>query len=382
MRPPASPTHGQPSRKTSTDGERLPGSSSRLSVVPPIPQEHDARRSCEARSRSSPGSDGLDRSGGTASASSSRPEAPDASSPLPSSAAMQGMGVATSAPCETEAASPKHVIGTPRRRSEGPRRSSQRLVKSVGGYAKQNPDATSDCDSDDETSASTGSHDKTRSDDESYPPSTGRGDGGQGAGGRVDEADDESDSPPPKRRKHSRSPASTRRKRGRGALSAGADAVNSLPRAGTSRSACGVPSPPSSHCSSQSSPPSITSAKFEEWSLPNATLKRITLGDGRTTFQLQFDWDPHVDSRQAGCPSSNGRGAPAPRKGCRRKRDAASSDVFTKEEDELLIRLKEGSERLTWPTIHRQFSEGFPERRSQASLQVHYSTKLKRRKGS
>ena len=56
---------------------------------------------------------------------------------------------------------------------------------------------------------------------------------------------------------------------------------------GTSRPACGVSSSPLPHCS-QSSPPSNTGAKFEEWPLPNAKLKRITLGGGRTTSQLHL----------------------------------------------------------------------------------------------
>lgn len=382
MRPPASPAYSQTSHKTGTNEESL-GSSSLSSAVSSTPQEHDAEGSCDARSRSSLGSDSLDRSSGNAPASSSCAEAPEASSPLPSSSSAperQGIEMATGTSCETEAPSPKQALGTPPRKSKRPRRTSQRRVKSISGYANPNPDATSDSDSGDETSASTGSHDKTRSDDESYP-SPGRGQGGQGAGGGVDdEADDESDSSPPKRRKLSKLSASIRRKRGWGLPSVGADAVNSLARAETSRSACVIPSPPSSHCSSQSSPPSITGAKFEEWPLPNATLKRITLGDGQATFQLQSDWDPREDSRQVDSPS-NGLRAPTSRKGVRPRGDAASSAAYTPAENEFIISLKEGHGGRNWATIHREFNEKFPGR-TKGSLQVHYCTKLKDRTAS
>ncbi|KAG9249692.1 uncharacterized protein F5Z01DRAFT_468701 [Emericellopsis atlantica] len=384
MHPQAPPTHGQASENIRIDGECLPWSSSRSSAVPFIPQEHDAGQSCESRSRSSPGSDGLDCSDDAAPTSSSCPKAPEACSPLSSSwSVLQGQGteMATGTPCENEAASPKHATGTSRRRSERPRRASKRNARSIGGYATSNPDTTADSNSDNDTGASTGSHDKTRSDDESYP-SPGRGEGEQGAGSGVDEADDESDSPPTKRRKQSQAPTSTRRKRGRAALSVGTDVANSPARAGTCRSACGVPSPPSSHYSSRSSPPSHTGAKFQEWFLPNAKLKRITFGGGRTTFQLQFDWDPHVDGRRADSPSSNGLRAPTSRKGVRPRGDAASSTAYTRAENEFIIRLKEGQGRRSWATIHREFNDKFPVQRTKGSLQVHYCTKLKDRTAS
>ena len=379
MHPPSPPAHGQPSEKTRIDGGSLPWLSSRSSAVPSIPQGHDAGQSCESRSRSSPGSDGLDCPDDAAPASSSHAKTPEVSSPLSSSSsAPQGQGteMATGTPCETEAVSPKHATGTSRRRSARPRRTCQRRVRSIGGYATSNPDTTADSNSDDDPSASTGSHDKTRSDDESYP-SPGRGEGEQGVGSGVDEADDESDSPPPKRRKPSQAPTSTSRKRGRAALSVGTDVANSPARAGTSRSACGIPSPSSSHYSSRSSPPSHTGAKFQEWFLPNAKLKRITFGGGLTTFQLQFDWDPHVDGRRVDSPSSNGLRAPTSRKGVRPRGDAASSTAYTREEDEFIIKLKEDGR--NWATIHRDFNDEFPVQRTKGSLQVRYCTKLKDR---
>lgn len=197
---PASPTHRQPSRKTGTDREYLPRSSSQLSTVPSIPQEHNTGRSYKARSRSSHSSEGLDRSGGAASAPSSRPEAPGAYSPSPnpsSTPETQGIGIVTGRPYKTEATSPKHAIETPRHRSERLWQTSQRLVKSISGYANLNPDATSDSNSDDKTSASTGSRNKTHSDDDSYPSSSSRSNGRQGASSGIVKANDKSDSPHP-----------------------------------------------------------------------------------------------------------------------------------------------------------------------------------------
>lgn len=92
-----------------------PGRSQKLHAVPSTRQGDDAGRSCEARSGNSLSSDGPG-SGGAASAFSSRPEAPETFSLLPSSSsAPQGhiMEMATGRPCETEAASPKHAIGHP-----------------------------------------------------------------------------------------------------------------------------------------------------------------------------------------------------------------------------------------------------------------------------
>ena len=46
--------------------------------------------------------------------------------------------------------------------------------------------------------------------------------------------------------------------------------------------------------------------------------------------------------------------------GVQRKRDLAPSIAFTPQEGTLVIELKEGKNSLTWPAIHRQFSQPFP----------------------
>lgn len=162
------------------------------------------------------------------------------------------------------------------------------------------------------------------------------------------------------------------------------NAVKSSAHTATSHSAHNIPSPPPSRRLSHIRPARTASAKFEEWHLPNATLKRVQLSNGRTTFQLQFDWDPCGDGQPAACPNSDGTQSPVLRKGGQRRPEAVSNPSFTPEEEELpvLINLKEGKEGLTWAAIHKKFSEQYPERRSRASLQVRYSTKLKRREAT
>jgi hypothetical protein len=52
--------------------------------------------------------------------------------------------------------------------------------------------------------------------------------------------------------------------------------------------------------------------------------------------------------------------------------------TFTPKEDRLLKRLRV-KEQLPWDAVYREFSKEFPDRRSCASLQVRFSTKLKER---
>ncbi|KAI5455869.1 hypothetical protein BGZ63DRAFT_99816 [Mariannaea sp. PMI_226] len=102
-------------------------------------------------------------------------------------------------------------------------------------------------------------------------------------------------------------------------------------------------------------------AKFEEWPLENAVLKRVTQ-NGKATFQIQFDWAPCTGGGHMG----------------KAKRASGPKGKYTPQEDALLIKLKKSREKLTWPEIHQRFNEAFPERdRSQQSLQVHWCTKLK-----
>ncbi|RYP04081.1 hypothetical protein DL764_004675 [Monosporascus ibericus] len=126
-----------------------------------------------------------------------------------------------------------------------------------------------------------------------------------------------------------------------------------------------IPSPPSSHTSNNdqgSMEPDF--AKFEEWPLENAYLKRVT-ENLVTTFQLQFSWDS--------C-TKNGHET-------RNRRDPPKSRgvAFTEEEDDLLIKLKR--QELSWQETYEQFTENFPGR-SKGTLQVRYCTKLKGRRAN
>jgi len=340
-------------------------------------QVDDATRSYGTRYGISPGIDESDRSRGTSPASSTRPGTPKAGSPMPTSPSQprrRGMGIKADTSCGSGATTSRDTSRSrsPRKRRSNPRRTSQRSLRNISASVNSGPDTRSDSDSDD-TSVSSRRQPETYDDEEFHPPYWSEcGHGGSGGGDQT-ETDEELGSPPPKRSKSCRSPASPSRRRR--SASTSLDPDTSVAQARTTESACKIRSPPLSHDSSQDS---LGSAKFEEWLLPHATLKRVTLGNGRTTFQLQFDWD----DRQARCPRSNKSRAPMLRKGNRRRLDAGPRLAFTPEEDELLLKLKNGKNGLTWPAIHRLFSDHFPGRRSQVSLQVHYSTKLKRRSES
>ncbi|KAK4072648.1 hypothetical protein Purlil1_13292 [Purpureocillium lilacinum] len=122
---------------------------------------------------------------------------------------------------------------------------------------------------------------------------------------------------------------------------------------------------------------SAIDARFEEWPLQNAILKRVIVA-GMATFQLQFEWPvPTVHSQRDAVARYTTR--PSTRRhGSQQK--PAKRTKFAPEEDDLLIKLKaEGM--LTWAEIHQQFTATFPGR-SRGSLQVHYSTVLKERSSS
>lgn len=105
-------------------------------------------------------------------------------------------------------------------------------------------------------------------------------------------------------------------------------------------------------------------AEFEEWALQNVSLKRVMVND-RAAFQLQFDWDLCMKHGHAVHRGSNGG----------HKRGHSARARFTREEDALLIKMKEEHE-LSWADIHAQFSKRFAWR-SKEALQVRYCTKLK-----
>ncbi|KAH6949374.1 hypothetical protein BKA56DRAFT_596549 [Ilyonectria sp. MPI-CAGE-AT-0026] len=141
--------------------------------------------------------------------------------------------------------------------------------------------------------------------------------------------------------------------------------------------ASGILSPASSQATSDETEVRAVLASFEEWPLENASLKRIT-ENGKTTFQVQFDWTPCTKHGHASSTARDRVDLPSTRTRSRAKRASAPRAKYTPQEDHLLIELKEGREMLAWPEIHQRFSEAYPGR-SIESLQVHYSMKLKSR---
>ncbi|KAH6981467.1 hypothetical protein EDB80DRAFT_256361 [Ilyonectria destructans] len=140
--------------------------------------------------------------------------------------------------------------------------------------------------------------------------------------------------------------------------------------------ASGILSPASSQATPDETEVRAVLASFEEWPLENASLKRIT-ENGKTTFQVQFDWTPGTKHRHASSTARDRVNLPLTRTS-RAKRASAPRAKYTPQEDDLLIELKEGREMLAWPEIYQRFSKSYPGR-SVESLQVHYSTKLKSR---
>ncbi|KAK2052812.1 hypothetical protein LY76DRAFT_687639 [Colletotrichum caudatum] len=136
----------------------------------------------------------------------------------------------------------------------------------------------------------------------------------------------------------------------------------------------GVLSPPASSASTDTEiDPKSFFARYDEWPLKNAVLKRIT--DGlKTTFQLQWE-QPSTERQQTHCYPSAGRASGSSlnrRKPA--KRSVKSRCPFSEQENTLLLQLK--GQGLSWRDIHSRFSRSFPGR-SLGTLQVHLSTKLK-----
>lgn len=331
-------THDHPCVETDAASEARRLASSILPAAPPTAQADDGKRSYEASRKTSLDNDGQDRPDDAEIPSSSHP---DMLGKCDSSRWLreQGTRVESDMPCQNNTKTSRCEIEAAHHMPKSRWRNSRQRVNSIGAYIDQDSNATSE----------------------------------------SNEADVESDTRPPKRRKMSPLPVRTERASHRGASLPCPKAVDSSGHSATSHSAYNIPSPPPSRRPSHIRLARTTGAKFEEWHLPNATLKRVQLSDGRATFQLQFDWDPCEDLQPVACSNSDGTQSPISRKGDRRRLEAASNSSFTPEEEELLINLKEGKEGLTWAAIHKKFSEQYPERRSQASLQVRYCTKLKRR---
>lgn len=104
---------------------------------------------------------------------------------------------------------------------------------------------------------------------------------------------------------------------------------------------------------------------YEEWPLQDV-LKRVTQGS-RTVSNFNSRGTPVLATE---------RHAVVLRASV--QKPEVSGTKFTKDEDELLIKLKE-VDCLPWVEIHRRFSKEY-RGQSQGTLQVRYSNKLKGRK--
>ncbi|KAJ4176560.1 hypothetical protein NW767_015408 [Fusarium falciforme] len=140
---------------------------------------------------------------------------------------------------------------------------------------------------------------------------------------------------------------------------------------GLRTSTYGIESPKPSQALPAPSEASTLLAGFEEWSLENVSMKRIT-EDGRTTFQFQFEWPLCPNHPQATTMILDSIRSVATRK--QTKRAPARRPKYSDDEDNFLIRLREGKQ-LGWAEIRRRFAQRYSER-GVSGLQVHYYTKL------
>ncbi|CAG9955995.1 unnamed protein product [Clonostachys rosea f. rosea IK726] len=231
-------------------------------------------------------------------------------------------------------------------------------------------DPASHCDSNADASSSSGA-DAAVHDDEDYCPSPCRGEREQASNNSVDDEADRSDPPLPcKRRKLGGSQSSSRPYRRSKRLTNRTQTVNSSGLHTPVRSVSSV----SSNSAFTAADEEMPVARYEEWPLQGATLKRLAM-NGKMTFQLQFGWEPCVGGHAPGSHSDDKFQSQVAKRSHRTQRSPASHS-FTCEEDDLIVKLKE-EQQLRWPEIHEQFSDKFPQRRSQGSLQVRYCTKLK-----
>ncbi|KAH7230630.1 uncharacterized protein BKA55DRAFT_598833 [Fusarium redolens] len=189
--------------------------------------------------------------------------------------------------------------------------------------------------------------------DEDYCPSPPT-DQGHGSG---DDSDDE-EHHGRKRRKVSRSPHSSVRSTPTSARSSrlrrSTRRTAQLPR-GRQTSACGIESPAPSQARPVPSEARTFLARFEEWPLRDVSLKRITEGD-KATFQLQFVWTPDLSQPHAD------RSVSHPKKG---RGPAKASPPATR------------SSGGKWTLEEENKIQRALPHRSQGTIQVRYSTKLK-----
>ncbi|XEV05050.1 hypothetical protein FSHL1_010337 [Fusarium sambucinum] len=132
-------------------------------------------------------------------------------------------------------------------------------------------------------------------------------------------------------------------------------------------STLGLRSTPSETGSVQSEADTLL-ASFEEWPLKDVVLKRITEG-GKTTFQLQFEWitspsQPHTNTHE--CNPHKRQRLPQSVSSAAR----SSGDTWTVDEEDIVRRMRRDG--CSWAEIQRALPH-----RSQGTIQVRYSTKLK-----
>ncbi|RBA12833.1 hypothetical protein FPRO05_14055 [Fusarium proliferatum] len=185
-----------------------------------------------------------------------------------------------------------------------------------------------------------------------------------------DSGDDSEELPCRKRRKVPRSPHAS-------ACSATASARSSHQQRSARRTAQLHKGRRASVRGSESPAPSQTSsvpseagtfARFEEWPLSNVFLKRITEGD-MTTFQLQFDWTPDPSQPHADRSISHSKEGRGPHKGSLSGTRSSGGKWTLEEENKVRAMRQDG---CSWAEIQRALPH-----RSQGTIQVRYSTKLK-----
>ncbi|KAH6632478.1 hypothetical protein F5144DRAFT_488830, partial [Chaetomium tenue] len=124
-------------------------------------------------------------------------------------------------------------------------------------------------------------------------------------------------------------------------------------------------------------------AKFDEWPLRNAVLKRVAVDGAPATFMLQFTWGPcaehagghHGTENQAAVSSAKRhRSAGQKSKGSTKDKDKPASTSrrarYTPEDDAKIRQLK--GQGLSWIAIAKHFPG-----RSAGAIEVRYHTKLK-----
>ncbi|KAK4149973.1 hypothetical protein C8A00DRAFT_18417, partial [Chaetomidium leptoderma] len=145
-------------------------------------------------------------------------------------------------------------------------------------------------------------------------------------------------------------------------------------------------SPPSSQGSTSERESETPIAKFEEWPLGNAVLKRVTMGGAPATFVVQFTWDPcanhgigHHGPENRSSVSSAKRHHPTKQKSTTSMKNKATSARakpssrrarYTPEDDAKIRQLKEQG--LSWIAIAKRFPGRTP-----GAIEVRYHTKLR-----